>query len=62
MVTLLSKDQKTLQNKNYPIIFTQKSLINNMVRYALLVPVDALADYLESIRNTEVILEHIYDY
>ncbi len=33
-----------------------------MVRYALLVPVDALADYLESIRNTEVILEHIYDY
>lgn len=62
MVTVLSKDQKILPVNNYPIIFTQKSLINNMTRYAILVPFDKLADYLLRIQGTEVVLEHIYDY
>jgi hypothetical protein len=62
MLTVLSKDQKMLPVSNYPIIFTQKNLVNDMTRYAILVPVDKLAEYLIKIEDTEVVLEHIYDY
>ncbi len=59
MVTVLSEDQVA---KDYPIVFIQKNLVSDMNRYAILVPVDELAEYLLSIKSDRVVLEHIYDY